>query len=86
MTEFNSIVEEQKLLLEAEEWAKGVKTVHAHSLTSLWYDTRKNDGAVLDIEFNNGLVKREIRKTGEIIFFGKALTGVELINSFVRNK
>jgi len=86
MTEFNSIVEEQKLLLEAEEWAKGVKTVHAHSLTSLWYDTRKNDGAVLDIEFNNGVVKREIRKTGEIIFFGKALTGVELINSFVRNK
>ena len=86
MTEFNSIVEEQKLLLEAEEWAKGVKTVHAHSLTSLWYDTRKNDGAVLDIEFNNGLVKREIRKTGEIIFLGKALTGVELINSFVRNK
>ena len=73
-------------MLEAEEWAKGVKTVHAHSLTSLWYDTRKNDGAVLDIEFNNGLVKREIRKTGEIIFFGKALTGVELINSFVRNK
>jgi len=86
MTEFNSIVEEQKLMLEAEEWAKGVKTVHAHSLTSLWYDTRKNDGAVLDIEFNNGVVKREIRKTGEIIFFGKALTGVELINSFVRNK
>jgi len=86
MTEFNSIVEEQKLLLEAEEWAKGVRTVHAHSLTSLWYDTRKNDGAVLDIEFNNGVVKREIRKTGEIIFFGKALTGVELINSFVRNK
>ena len=86
MTEFNSIVEEQKLMLEAEEWAKGIKTVHAHSLASLWYDTRKTDGAVLDIEFNNGVVKREIRKTGEIIFFVKALTGVELINHFVRNK
>ena len=38
MTQHNDIVEEQRLLLKAEEWAKQVKGLHAHSLGSMWYD------------------------------------------------
>ena len=82
MTQYNETVERQRLLLEAEEWAGGVKSLHAHSM---WYDTRGNDGSVMDIEYNNGVVKREIRSTGETVYFGEALTGQALLDSYIRN-
>jgi hypothetical protein len=85
MTQYDERVEKQRLKIEAEEWAKGVKSVHAHSLTSCWYDTRGNDGSVLDIEYNNGVVQREVRETGETVFFGTPLKGQALIDSYVRN-
>ena len=85
MTQYNETVERQRLLLEAEEWAGGVKSLHAHSFTSMWYDTRGNDGSVMDIEYNNGVVKREIRWTGETVYFGEALTGQALLDSYIRN-
>ena len=74
MSEHNEIVERQRQLLAAEKWAKGVKTLHAHSLTSLWYDDRGNDGSVCDTEYNDGSIQREIRETGEIVWFGEKLT------------
>ena len=43
MTEFSDRVERQRLLLEAEEWAKGVKDLHIHGLNSMWYDDRPED-------------------------------------------
>jgi|TARA_B100001094_G_C17832841_1_gene624089 hypothetical protein len=85
MTEYNETVERQRLLLEAEKWSQGVKSLHAHSFTSMWYDTRGNDGSVMDIEYNNGVVKREIKSTGETVYFGKALTGQALLDSYIRN-
>ena len=85
MTEHNERVERQRLLLEAEEWASGVKSIHAHSFTSMWYDTRQNDGSVTDIEYNNGVVQRTIAATGEIVYFGEALTGQALLDSYIRN-
>lgn len=85
MTQYNETVERQRLLLEAEKWSNGVKSVHAHSFTSMWYDTRGNDGSVCDIEYNNGVVKREIRSTGETVYFGEALTGQALLDSYIRN-
>jgi len=85
MSEYDNAVERQRRILLAEEWSSGVKAVHAHSLPSMWYDTRKTDGSVLDTEYNNGLIKREIRETGEIVYFGHKLKGEELINSFSRN-
>ena len=58
MTEFNELVAEVKLRIEAEKWAKGVSGLHAHSLNSMWYDDRPGDTAngqsVCDIEFNDG--------------------------------
>ena len=85
MTQYDETVDRQRRLILAEEWAKGVKSLHAHSLTSCWYGTRGNDGSVLDIEYNNGVVKREIRETGETVFFGEPLTGDELLSAFGQN-
>ena len=85
MTQYNETVERQRLLLEAEKWSQGVKSLHAHSFTSMWYDTRGNDGSVMDIEYNNGVVKREIKSTGETVYFGEALTVQALLDSYIRN-
>ena len=55
MSEHDAVVERQRLLLEAEEWAKGVTSLHVHSMTSLYYETKdsKTDfeqGSVTDVE------------------------------------
>ena len=82
MTQYNETVDRQRGLILAEEWASGVKSLHAHSLTSCWYDTRGNDGSVLDIEYNNGVVQREIKETGETVFFAEPLKGHDLLQLF----
>jgi hypothetical protein len=84
MTQFNDRVEKQRLKIEAEEWANGVKSIHAHSLTSLWYDKGREDGSVLDVQYNDGRVKREITSTGETIILGTQLVGDALLEQYVR--
>jgi len=87
MTEFKNKVERQRVLLEAEEWAKGVSGIHAHSLSSMWYDTRPQDTqdgkGVVDRSFNSGLIERTL-DDGSIVYFGKELKGDELINEYQR--
>ena len=85
MSEHDGVVERQRQLLAAEKWARGVKTLHAHSLTSLWYDDRGNDGSVLDTEYNDGRIQREILETGETIWFGEELTGDDLLDAHGRH-
>lgn len=85
MSEHDDLVERQRTMLAAEEWANRVSSLHAHSLTTLWYDTRGNDGSVLDTVYNNGLVKREIRSTGETVYLGEQLKGEGLLYSYSRN-
>ena len=51
MSEFDHIVQKQRDMMKAEEWALKVKSLHAHSLTSMWYDTRNHDGSVMDTEY-----------------------------------
>ena len=84
MTQFNDRVEKQRLKIEAEEWAQGVRSIHAHSLTSLWYDKGREDGSVLDVQYNDGRVKREITSTGETIILGTQLVGDALLEQYVR--
>lgn len=87
MTEFKDKVERQRILLEAEEWAKGVSGIHAHSMSSMWYDTRPQDTqdgkGVVDRQFNSGLIERTL-DDGSIVYFGKELTGDELIREYQR--
>ena len=86
MTQYNETVNNQRLLLEAEEWAKGIKSIHAHSTSSMWYDTRPQDTdgkSVLDIEYNDGLIERRL-ESGEIVYFGEKLTGDDLVYEWER--
>ena len=87
MGQFSDRVERQRLLLEAEEWAEGVQSIHAHSLSSMWYDTRPQDTqdgkGVVDKQYNSGLIERTL-EDGSIVYFGKELKGDELIDAYTR--
>ena len=87
MGQYQDKVDRQRLLLEAEEWAKGVSSLHAHSLSSMWYDTRPQDTqdgkGVVDRQFNSGLIERTLHD-GSIVYFGKELKGDELIDAYSR--
>lgn len=88
MTEYQERVERQRLKLEAEEWAKGVASIHAHSCSSMWYDDRPEDtedGTVMDVQYNNGTIVRT--KNDKVIHvFGEELKGDDLIDQYVRTQ
>ena len=87
MTQYRQSVEEQRIKIEAEEWAKGVSNIHIHSLNSMWYDDRPQDTAdgqvVVDKEFYSGLIERCLQD-GSKVFFGKKLTGEKLVSEYER--
>lgn len=88
MTQYTESVERQKIKMEAEAWATSVKSIHAHSLSSMHYDDRPEDTidgqCVTDTEYNSGVVER--RQNGRLIhIFGKKLTGQALIDAYTRN-
>ena len=89
MTQYEDRVERQRLKLKAEEWANGVKSLHAHSISSMWYDDRPQDTSegktVIDKEYNNGIVERTL-STGEVYVFTKyELRGDDLIGAYTQN-
>lgn len=87
MGQYDSLVERQRLLIEAEDWASKTSSIHCHSMNSMWYDDRPDDTAngksVIDIEYNGGLIKR-ILDSGKTIYFGERLRGDELIDAYLR--
>ena len=88
MTEYKAAVERRRLQIEADEWSKGVRSLHSHQLKSMWYDNRPQDtdnGAVTDVQYNNGVIVRS-KKGKEIHRFGKEKKAYELVNSFIRNR
>ena len=80
MGEFDYRVQRQRVLLEAEEWADGVKSIHVHGITSMYYETAESkadiekNGNVTDTEYNSGLIVRE-RNGKEVCTFGIRKTG-----------
>ena len=88
MGEFDYRVKRQKVLLEAEEWADGVKGIHVHGITSMWYETAESkqdiedNGHVTDTEYNSGLIGRE-RNGKEVCTFGIRKSGDALIDSYL---
>ena len=88
MTQYNDRVQKQRDLLKAEEWAKQVKSLHAHSLSSMFYDTRPQDTedgkSVMDIQYNSGLVERKTHD-GYTVYFGEELKGDKLLDEYLRN-
>ena len=87
MTEYTEAVERQRLINEAEKWAKLPSQIHAFNTTntSVWYDDRRTDGRVIDTHFNDGRIERELRPSGKIVKMGKKLSRARLIDMFIRN-
>ena len=92
MTQYDETVERQRLLLAAEEWANGIRSLHSHRMKSMWYDTRPqdtdNDQFVMDKQYNGGEIERNIynadgKDIGTYIF-GKRLTGDKLISEITK--
>ena len=88
MGQYDKVVEKQRKKLAAEDWASKVKSIHAHSLSSMYYDDRTEDTngkSVTDIEYNSGRIERKLT-TGETFIFDKyELKGDALIQSFSQN-
>ena len=86
MSQYSERVEQQRLLIAAEEWAVGVKSLHAHSTDSMHYDDRPQDTdgkSVMDIEYNGGWIDRH--QDGEVIHtFGKKMSRKELLQAYGR--
>ena len=87
MGQYDDKVNRQRILLAAEEWAQGVQSLHAHSLSSMWYDTRPQDTqdgkGVVDKQYNSGLIERTL-DDGSVVYFGEQLKGEELIQEFLK--
>ena len=88
MSEYDYKVQQQRDKLAAEEWAKGVKCLHAHSMSSMWYDDRPQDTAdgksVVDMEFNDGTIRRTL-DNGETVIMGGELRGQDLIDAYTKH-
>ena len=72
----------------AEEWADGIKCLHSHQLKSMWYDDRPqdtDDGPVMDVQYNDGRIKRTILNTGKVVMMGKQITGEDLVYEYSRH-
>ena len=88
MTQYDERVDMQKKILLAEEYRDKPKWVHAHSLTSMWYETEDSkkdfeNGSVTDTQYNSGLIERT--QNGKLIrTFGYRATGDELVDIYVR--
>ena len=88
MGEFDLRVQRQRVVLEAEEWADGVKSIHVHGITSMHYETAESkadiekNGQVTDTEYNSGLIVRE-RNGKEVCTFGIRKTGDDLIDAYL---
>ena len=87
MGEFDYRVQRQRVLLEAEEWAEGIKSIHTHRITSMYYETSETkadiekNGHVTDTQYNSGLIVRT-RDNKEICTFGIRKTGDDLIDAY----
>ena len=69
MTEFTDRVEEQRILMEAEEWGAGIKYIHA------------NNG-IIETKFNNGDIQYD--RDGRISWYREKTTRETLIGKFHR--
>ena len=86
MTQYDNTVDKQRIMLEAEDWSMQVKSIHVHSFKSMYYDDHPEDtdnGAVTDVEYNCGLIKRS-KGSKHIRNFGVELKGEALYDAYTR--
>ena len=89
MTEYKERVNMQKKILLAEEYGDSPKWIHAHSLTSMWYETEetKEDAVkgVMDTQFMDGRIERIVNSTGKKYVIVEGLTGEDLVQEVTKN-
>ena len=89
MTEYNHKVELQRQILLAEEHVDTVINIHAHSITSMWYETDETikDAVkgVIDIQYMDGRIEREVSTTGKKYTLVEGRTGADLGQEVTRN-
>ena len=89
MSQYDAVAERQRQMMKAEEWSKGVKAVHAHSFTTMWYDNNPDrtgdDLRVIDVEYNDGTIEREYMVSGKKEIIGTRLSGQDLLDEFGRH-
>tara|TARA_R100000231_G_scaffold31007_2_gene27296 strand:- start:600 stop:875 length:276 start_codon:yes stop_codon:yes gene_type:complete len=86
MTEFKEQVDEQRLLLEAEEWQNKITSVHIFNSdnTNVAYNYPNPDrqGMVCDTTYEDGRIERFIYKDKSKKLFGEKLKGKELLKLY----
>ena len=89
MSQYDDVVDKQRRMIAAEKWSKGIRAIHAHPLTSMWYETKPDrtgdDLSVIDTEYNDGLIEREYVKTGKSETIGTKLIGDKLLAEYDRH-
>ena len=72
MTEYSDAVEKRKMEIAYEEYVDGVKQIHCFNTndTRVWYDDREPEGRVMDIEYNDGRIKRQL-EDDTVIWIGQ---------------
>ena len=89
MTEYNHKVELQRQILLAEEHVDTVINIHAHSITSMWYETDETikDAVkgVIDIQYMDGRIEREVSTAGKKYTLVEGRTGADLVQEVTRN-
>ena len=89
MTQYDERVDMQKKILLAEEYKDQPKWVHAHSLTSMWYETEKTKKdavkGVLDVQYMDGRIERTVSSTGKKYLIQEGMSGADLVQEVVRN-
>ena len=78
MTEYKAMIERKRKQLLAEEWAKGIKEIHCHSINSMWYEPKPNvvkTKGVMDITYNDGRIERD-----GVEILPSQVSGEQLIN------
>jgi hypothetical protein len=89
MTQYKERIERQKLLLEAEEWAMGVRMITSFdtNVSRVWYDNREPEGKVMDVVYNDQRIERTILETQEkITILGQKLSGDELVWAYQQSQ
>ena len=82
MGQYQGLVERQRLLIKAEEWAIQPKDVHIHSISSMWYDNRPQDTekhSVTDVEYMSGKIERTLHDGTKVVLV-EAETGEKLVD------
>ena len=85
MTQYQQLVNKKRKQLAAEEWGAEIRSIHTHSLSSMWYDNRPQDtksGKVTDTTYNDLSIERRLHNGALVFFNEEKLTGEALVDAW----